>query len=541
MHRNLRLTAGLLALAMVVIAGCSGTKTNDAGGGNKPADTAKKGPNGEVYGGTFRIALGEEPPDIDPQVDTTLQVYSMSRDIFNTLIRYKGATLEMEPELLAEMPKVEPDNKTFHFKLREDVKFSDGQQLTAKDVKFTFERMLKPETKAQNTFIFSEIQGAQEMLDKKATELAGFKLTGDYSFDITLSKPFGPFVSLLATPMASIFPADYTAKAGEKFGRQPVGSGPFKLAEWKPNESLVFERNPNYFEKQYPYLDKIEYKVIKEEATRWLEFSKGTFDNSSLPDAERQTALTSGKFTVLESIPLNTYYLSLNVEMFKDKRVREAVSLAIDRAKILKAVINDQGTVAKQFVTPGIPGALTSAPGFAYDPAKAKALLKEAGAEGIKIEAWQSGGDKATDTNLAIQQMLKDVGIDYQIKVVDKATFRPARGNGEVPANQGNWWADYPDPDNYLWTYFHSGDSKSMSVNYSNPAVDQVLEEARGISDQAKRQKMYQDLETSLLSEYAVIPLFHEKQYDLTQKNVHGLISHPSGVSGSKTVWKDSN
>lgn len=543
LRRSWRLTALLLSAVMLVLAACSGSSSKDKTppAGDPGKEEAKKGPNGEAYGGTYRIPIGEEPPGIDPQVDTTLQVYALSRNIFNTLVRFKGETLDLEPELVAEMPKAEADNVTYHFKLREGVTFHNGQKLTAKDVKYTFERMLNPATKAKNTWVLEEVKGAEEMLAGKATELAGIKVTGDYNFDIILKRPYGPFLQNLATPPASIFPAEYTQQKGDDFQRQPIGSGPFKLADWKANQLLVLERNGDYFEKGYPFLDKVEYKVIPEQATRWMEFQQGNFDEGDVPDADFKSAYDSGKYLVKEYISLNSYYLSLNHENFPDKRVREAVSLAIDREKILKTVLNDQGTVLKSFVTPGIPGAMTGGAGFKYDPEKAKALLKEANAVGTKVEMWQRGGDKVGDGNLAMQQMLKDVGFDATVQIADRSAFRDMRSQGKIPANYGNWYADFPDPDNYLYTYFHSSSSKGMSVSYNDQQVDKILEEARGLADQAKRQKMYQDLEQKLIyEEYAIIPLWSVKSYDFYQKNIRGIITHPTGLGGLKTVWKES-
>jgi ABC-type transport system substrate-binding protein len=541
LRKHAVITALVLAATMLLTSACTKSQPPAQNQTNPtPAQEVKKGPNGEVYGGTFTVAIAEEPPVLDPQVDTTLQVYNLSRDIFSTLVRYKGNTLELEPELLAEMPKADADQKTYHFKLRSDVTFHNGAKLTAKDVKYTFERLLTPATNAQNTWVLADIEGAQDMLDGKATELAGFKLKSDTEFDLVLSRPFGPFVQLLATPPTSIFPADYAKEKGDKFAREPIGSGPFKLTKWEPNQLLVIEKNPTYFEQGLPYLDKVEYKVIPDQATRWLEFEKGTTDVGDPPTAEFVNAKTSGKWQFIEYTTLNTFYLSLDLNTFKDVRVRQAISMGIDREKILKTVWNDQGKVAKQFVTPGIPGALTSPKGFEFNPDKAKQLLADAGATNLKIEAWQRGGDKVSDTNLAIQQMLKNIGIDYQVKIVDRAAFSGARSQGQIPANYGNWFADYPDPDNYLYTYFHSGNSKSMSVNMSNPDVDKILDEARGLADQAKRQKLYQDLENKLIfEEFAMIPLLHQTGYTVVQKNVHGIVGHPTEVESLKLAWKD--
>lgn len=545
---------GLLALvviAMLAISACGTAQPSPAPASTQPAQSTPppaqpevtKGPGGELYGGTYQFAISNEYAGLDPQIDTTLAVYSRSRDIFSTLVRYKGNTLDLEPELLAQMPGVSADGKTYSFRLREDVLFHNGDKLTAKDVKFTFERMLTPATKAKNGWVLEEIVGAKEMLEGKATELAGLKVTGDYSFDITLKAPYGPFLANLATPPASIFAAEYTKQVGADFQRKPIGSGPFKLAEWKPNELIVLEKNPDYFEKGYPFLDKVEIRVIKDEATRWLEFQNGTFHDGSPPSAELATAIkATDKWTVTPVVTLNTYYIAINHDMFKDQRLREAVSLAVDREKLLQVHNDGKGAVAKQFVTPGIPGAMNNPPGFKHDPARAKQLISEAGATGLKIEAWQRGGDKPTDVNLAIQQMLKDVGLNWEVKVADAATYRDTRGAGNIPANFGNWVADFADPDNYLYTFFHSKSSKGYSVGYANADVDKILEEARTHADQAKRQKMYQDLEQKLIyEEYAMIPLFHTQSYFFNHKSVRGFLTHPTGVGGLRTVWFNKN
>lgn len=548
----MRLTAALLACAMLILAACTKPAETNQGGNNTGSNTnqtepsnngstqPRKGPNGEVYGGVYKMAVGAEPAVIDPQLDTTLFVYRLSRNVFSTLVRYKGTSLELEPELLAEMPTVSADGLTYFFKLKEGVKFHNGATLTTKDVKYTIERMLNPATKAKNTWVFMDIVGADEMLDGTATELSGLKVTGDYTFELTLKQPFGPFLTNLATAPASILPAEYAAQKGEAFAREPVGTGPFKLKEWRPNELIVLERNPDFFEAGYPFLDAIEYKVIADESTRWLEFEAGNLHSNDIPTVEWENATQSGKWKMWETTTLNTYYLSLQLEMVPDVRVREAISLAIDRQKIIDTIHSGTGTAAIGFTSPGIVGALTSAPGFPYDPERAKQLIKEAGAEGMTITSWQRGGDKVTDSNLAIQQMLSEVGLNYEVQIYDSATFRDARSNGEIMANQGNWFADYPDPDNFLWTYFHSSSSRGMSVALNDPAVDAVLEEARVSADQAKRTQAYQELERKLLYEqYAIIPLWHLKSYFISQPNVNGFQLNPVFVYDYKTVWID--
>lgn len=541
MKKLLRSAIALSALLALTLTACTSGKPTPTEQKPEPTAPAPATPTGPKQGGTYRVAISAEPPLIDPQVDTTLQVYTLSRNIFGTLVRYKGDTLELEPELLAEMPKASADGKTYTFALKSGITFSNGDKLTAKDVKYTFERMLLPATKAANGWLLTQVVGAGEMEDGKATELAGLKVTGDLTFEITLTDPYTPFLQSLANPGLSIFPEAYAKSKGDKFGREPIGTGPFKLAQWKANELLVIEKNPNYYEKGLPYLDKVEYQVIADTATRWLEFQSGNVEEGAPPSAADDVAVRAEKkFQIQDIVSLNTYYLALNHKFYPNAKLREAVSLAIDRKAILEAVFNGKGQVATNFTTPGIPGALQGGAGFPFDMAKAKQIIADNKLEGTVIESWQRGGDVVTDSNLAIQQMLADVGLKYEVKIVDRATFNAARGKGEIPANQGNWFADFPDPDNYLYTFLHSKAGASMSINYSNADVDAKLVQARTSTDQAAREKLYQEVEKKLLYEdFAILPLYHTTSTDYLQPWVKGYPKDQLRVGGMKNVWLD--
>lgn len=537
MKKVLRSAIALSALLALTLTACTSGKP--AQNETKPEPTAVT--TGPKLGGTYRVAISAEPPLIDPQVDTTLPVYNLSRNIFSTLVRYKNDTLEVEPELLAEMPTASADGKTYSFKLKDGITFTNGAKLTAKDVKYTFERMLLPATKAGNGWLLDLVVGAEAMGDGKATELAGLKVTGDLTFEITLTDPYYPFLQSLAHPGLSIFPAEYAASKGDKFGREPIGTGPFKLKEWKPNELLVIEKNSNYYEKGLPYLDMVEYRIIADDATQWLEFQGGNVEEGAPPSAEDEKMVREAKtYQVQDIVSLNTYYLALNHKFYPNPKLREAISLAIDRKAILDSVFNGKGKLATSFVTPGIPGAMQGGAGFPFDPAKAKQIIKDNKLEGTVIEAWQRGGDKVTDSNLAIQQMLGDVGLKYEVKIVDRATFNAARGKGEIPANQGNWFADFPDPDNYLYTFLHSKAGATMSINYNNADVDAKLVEARSITDQKKRESIYQAVEKKLIYEdFAILPLYHTTSTDYLQTWVKGYPKDQLRVGGMLHVWLD--
>lgn len=489
----------------------------------------------------------EDAGTFDFQEDTTLQVYSLARELFNTLVRYKGDTLELEPELLAEMPTVDESKTVYHFKLKPNVKFHDGTVLTSKDVKFTMERMLNPDGKGASAWLFEPIKGAKDIEDRKATELSGFKIISDTEFEITLEKPYAPFIQNLAVPSASILPEKACKAAGDKWAQQPIGTGPFKLAKYEPNNLIVLQKNPDYFEPGLPKLPGIDYVILPDSATGLMNFEKGSLDVAGVSgdDLKRIQSLKDSKgqpkFNILKSTPLNTYYLVFNMKepAFKDVRIRKAIAMAIDKQKMVENVINGEGTVAKAFVTPGIPGAYAAGTGPAYDynPEEAKRLLAEAGVKDLKITLWQRGGQQVSNGNIAIQGFLKEIGITADIQIIDRAVFSEARSKGTVPANYGNWWADIPDPDNYLYTYFYP--KNSMSTNYNNPKVTALLDQGRVETDPAKRAAIYQEAERIIVQDdVAIVPLFHYDQYLAVQPTVKGVIMHPSGVNSYKTVEK---
>lgn len=496
-------------------------------------------------GGILNDYFGEDPGTFDVQADTTLAVYGLAREIFNTLVRYKGATLELEPELLAKMPEISKDGLVYSFELKKGVKFHDGKtELTSEDVKFTIERMLGPV--GLSKWLFDPIKGAKEFMNGKADSVSGITIVDKYRFKLTLEKPYAPFLANLAVPSASIYSKKLVTEAGDKWAHNPVGTGPFKLKRYVPNTEIILERNPNYFEEGLPYLDGINYRIIGDYTTALMEFEAGNLDVVGVPSEaeERQRLLSTGRYELLKSTPLATYYFVFNMSdpAWKDVRLRKALAMCIDKQAIIDSIWGGDAVVATSFVTPGIPGAfeMGKGPALPYDPEKAKKLVQELKAEGkpVKCEAWQRGGTALADTNIAIQEMAKQVGIELNVVLTERAAFGEARSKGKVPANYGNWWADIPDPDNYLYTYFHP--SEMMSTQYRNDKVTKLLEEAKVETDPKVRARKYQEAETIIIrDDCAIVPLLHPLDLLLVQKNVHGVIMHPTGVNSYKHTWKD--
>lgn len=504
---------------------------------------------GQTEGYLHEWYAEEDPGTFDFQADTTLAVYSLARAMFSTLLRYKEGSLDLEPELLSEMPTVDAAKMIYGFKLREGVKFHDGTVLKASDVKYTMERMLDPNGTGASTWLFAPIKGAQAMMDSKATSLAGFEIISDTEFRLTLEKPYAPFLQNLAVPSASILPEAACKAAGDKWSLQPIGSGPFKLKKYEPKVIITLENNKDYFEGAVK-LPGIDYVVVPDSATGLMQFEKGAIDVAGVSGQDRiriegiKDKKGVAAFNVVENIPLNTYYLlfNMNEPATKNINIRKAIAMAINKQALIDNIFEGEATIAKAFTTPGIPGAYPKGegPALEYNLEEAKKLVAESGVQNPKFVIWQRGGTAVTDSNVAIQAMLKEIGIECDIQIQDKAVFSEARGKGQIPANYGNWWADIPDPDNYLYTFFNPGvDAKSMSSNYANPKVKDLLANGRLETDPAKRAAIYQEAERIIIAEdVAVVPVLHSTEYYAVQKTLTGFVPTATGVSDYRHVVK---
>ncbi|MGE5561272.1 MAG: ABC transporter substrate-binding protein [Chloroflexota bacterium] len=526
--------AAVLMISVFTVSGCG-----------KPKVTLMPG---QVEGYLHEWFAEEDPGTFDFQADTTLAVYSLARALFSTLVRYKTGTLELEPELLAEMPTVDETKTVYTFKLRDGVKFHDGTVLKSSDVKYTFERMLDADGVGASSWLFEPIKGAADMMDpeKKVKTLAGFEIISDTEFKVTLDKPYAPFLQNLAVPSASILPEAACKAAGDKWSLQPIGTGPFVLKEYKPKEIIVLANNPNYFEGPVS-LPGIDYVVVPDTATGLMQFEKMAIDVAGVAgqDRIRIEGLKDKKgepmFNVVESIPLNTYYLILNMNepVFKNANIRKAIAMGINKQALIDNVFEGEAALAKAFVTPGIPGAYAkgTGPALDYNPEEAKKLVAESGVKNPKITLWQRGGTAVAEANVAIQAMMKEIGIECEVQIVDRPVFAEARGTGKVPANYGNWWADIPDPDNYLYTYFSP--TNTMSSNYKNKTVQDMLAAGRVETDPAKRAAIYQEAERIIIAEdFAIIPILHSTEYYAVQKSITGFTPSATGVIDYRNTSK---
>ncbi len=483
--------------------------------------------------GYLYYRLSANPTTLDPALITDVMGGGIAAKIFNGLVRF-NENLDIVPDI-ARSWNLSTDQKTYTFYLRKGVKFSTGREVTAHDFRYSFERVLTSKTKAPLTWVLDKIQGATDFLAGRAKRVSGIRVIGDHTLVLRLEKPFGPFLSLLAMTTAYVVPQEDVRRLGQDFGTHPVGSGPYVLTEWKHGQSLMLTARDDYFEGKAG-LKGLSYRIIPEDLTAVMEFETGGLDIFLIPSAEYRRYRTDPKRQgLVHGKPgLNSYYLGLNCTRppFSDLRVRRAVNLAIDRQRILDTVFEKRGVLATGPVPPGLwkyGEGPKSADAYGYDPEKAGKLIREAGVAGTKIKIYISADPEVIDIVEVIQSYLLMIGIEADIQQRDWSAFKHAVDLGEPDAFWLSWWADYPDPENFLYPLFHSASvgpagNRTRCVNLE---LDRLIETAQRTPDEKKRYHVYRQAEDRIIKNAPWVFMWHRADYYVIQPWVKDFRIYP--------------
>jgi len=476
--------------------------------------------------------LDADLSSLDPQSEMSLAMYGVARNIYSTLVRagYEG-DLDVHPDL-AESWDISEDGLVYTFHLRQGVKFHTGQEVTAEDVKFTFERLYDPALVSPAQMFGQFIVGAMDKAEGNVTEVEGIEVIDKYTVQFTLSEPYGAFLPELVTPSLGILCQEEVEKWGDDYAVHPSGTGPFMLKDWVRGEKLVLEANKDYFEGP-PALDGVEIFIIEDEATGMLKFENGEIDTYGVPtaDLDRLSADPKWKDQILRVPALDTYYLQLNnfSPPLDDVRVRKAIAHAIDRQAILDTIIKT-GQLAYTVLPPGMPCYNPDIAHYDYDPEKAKSLLKEAGVEdGFTIRLVNRSQSDIVD---AIIAQLAEVGITAEQEMVERSAFWDIVYKGQTDSFYLSWWADFADPHSFFSFIWRSEpETEEIKNMYVNPRMDELIDEAAVTTDMDQRCELYHEIEQLGIEEDAQrVWLWHLETLRIAQPWVKNYILPPNDV-----------
>lgn len=486
-------------------------------------------------GGTITITYKDDVATLDPAIGYDWQNWSMIKSLFDGLMDYVPGTTELRPGL-AESYEVSEDGTVFTFTLRQGVTFHNGREMTAEDVKYSLDRVTLPETQSPGAGFFASIQGFDEISSGEADTLSGVEVIDPQTIRITLSRPDATFLHVMALNFASVVPQEAVEEAGADFGKSPVGTGAFKLADWVIGQRLVLEKNEDYWRDGVPYLDGITFEVGQEPVVALLRLQQGEVDvpGDGIPPAKFQEVMDDPDQAarVVEGGQLHTGYITLNVniEPFDQLAVREAVNMAINKDRIIQ-VINGRAVPANQPLPPSMPGYTEGFDGFAYDPEGAKAKLAEAGLEdGFTTQLYVMNTDPNPRIAQAIQQDLAAIGVEVEIRSLAQANVIEAGGAGEAPMIWSGgmaWIADFPDPSNFYGPILGCAGAGDGGWNWSkfcDESIDAMATEADSFTDPSapERLELWSEVYQRVMAEAPWVPVFNEQRYTMKSARMGG-------------------
>lgn len=479
--------------------------------------------------GVYRRPLGHDPATLDPARIRDIYGLPVSQQLFDGLVEF-DQTLNISPAL-AQFWKASRDGLTWTFTLRKGVKFHHGREVTADDVVYSFTRILDPKTKSGAADLFAGIRGAREFREGKVTSVSGLIPLDRHTVQVVLNEAPVPFVSVLAVGHAKIVPKDVVEREGEAFGTHPIGTGPFRFVRWERGKEIVVAANPEYFAGQ-PKLSRVVYRIFT--GNQWdaayEEFQRGNLEDTPIPTRDYRRIVAGGNHLYVKRPMFSIRHLGFNtrVSPLDDQRVRQALIYAVDREALIQEVSLGRFAMAHGILPPGTQGFNPALKGYRYDPQRARDLLSQAGYSGGRglpvIPVWSSVRREEIVQELEkIRKYWESVGVQAEIHyLTDWPTYLKKLGEKQFPVFLHAWYADVPDPDNFLFKLFHSRGPRNF-FGYSNPVTDELLLRARNERDLQRRIDLYRRAEQLILDDAPIIPILHHTYERLFQPYVRSI------------------
>jgi len=494
-----------------------------------------------VYGDSIIEGSSAEASTLIPILASDSASHDISNLIYNGLVKYdKNLDLVCD---LAESFVVSPDGLAITFKLRKDVKWHDGSPFTSRDVLYTYRVIIDPKTPTAYSEDFKQVKSVS--------------VPDDYTVNVTYA---APFASALASWGTSILPAHLLEGKNiteSPLSRHPIGTGPYRFREWVSGQKIVLDANEDYFEGR-PYINRFIYRVIPDPSTMYMELKAGSIDMMGLTPLQYARQTLSRSFTSRFNkyrYPSASYaYMGYNLRhpLFEDKRVRQALTSAIDKDELIQGVLLGMGQKAHGPLPPGRWAYNVNVRDIPYNPKQAKLLLAQAGwkeknSEGILVKNGKPfsftiltnhGNPQRLLAAQIIKQRLGFVGIDVKIRVVEWATFLKEfvhKGNFEAVILG---WTTTPDPDIYeVWHSTKTNPGELNFIGYKNAEVDRLLVQGRNTFDIAKRRSAYFRIQEILADEQPYTFLYVPDALPVVNSRIRGIDPAPSGISHNLIKW----
>ncbi|TFD94456.1 glutathione ABC transporter substrate-binding protein [Jeotgalibacillus sp. R-1-5s-1] len=512
-----------MILLTLVLSACAG------GSESSSSEGSSSDGSGELV-----IATLSDAVSMDVHLTNDIPSANMQIQVYERLVT-QDENAEIQPALAESWETI--DDVTWEFKLREGVEFHDETPFNAEAVKANFDRILDEEIGSPRAVQFEMVESV-EVVD-------------DYTVRFNLSYPFAPLLANLSNVGGSIvspasIEADYEAVAnGEQPGtyvnNNPAGTGFLKFDSWTPGEEMILVKNEDYWDGAVDY-DSVKFQIVPEGSTRVANLETGyahIIDPLAPNEAARVEQLENASLTTQDSVGLNYIGFNLEKEPFNDVRVRQAISMAINKEEIINGIYDGYGTVATGPLAPPVPNAANDLPGLEYDVEQAKALLAEAGYEnGFDTTIWTNDNPERENIAVAVQDALSQIGVNVEVEVLEWGAYLDQTAQGNHDMFILGWSNQNANADNGLYSLFHSSQIGSAGNRFMlrDEEIDANLEEARQTNDEAVQAQLYRDAQERLIELAPMIYLQHQTYLAGHADDVEGFWMNPSGLYQLKDV-----
>ena len=504
----------------------------------------------DVENNIFKYNEYSNISSLDPAFSSTLRNIWPINQIFNGLVQL-DKNLEIKGDIASSWT-ISEDKRTYTFKIRQDVYFHNselfGKNLTrkvkAKDFEYSFNRLIDNKIASPGFWVFNNVKD--------------FKAINDSIFQIELKKEFDPFLGILSMKYCSVVPHEIVTVLGDKFSKNPIGTGPFKFKKWDENVKLVLSKNKNYFEhdslgQKLPYLDGIAISFIPDKKSEFMELLSGKLDMVSSPENSIIDQIFdykgdlnprfSSNYNLLKSPYLNTEYIGFNIQnnIKKDTLLRYAINSGIDRKKMMQYLRKNIGYPAESGIVPNGLNNSFYLPRYNYDPDLSKKLISiyKSNNDIDEINITIVSDSQYLDILEFIQSELEKIGVQVQIEITPPSILRQGKATGKFDAFRASWIADYPHVENYF-SLFYSKNHTPKGPNYTffrDRNFDELYE-LIGNKKSISYEKISNDLENIIRRYSPIIPLYYDMSVRIVPKNISGLEANAINQLNLKRVVK---